>query len=381
MLLSDAIVKVPIPTSFPVGDVNVYVIKGSPLTIVDTGPLSRKALIVLSDSLSSLGYSIQDVEQIILTHSHVDHFGLASIVKNKSGARVYTHPEDRRDVEEFYDEQKRKYREGLSKSGVPRKIIENVANFIRAHAEPVKVDRPLTDGDVVRVDDSVFKVVHTPGHTPGSISLFEESKGVLISGDTLLKEITPNAVSVAKEERGALATYLRTLYKLRDLPVDLVLPGHGDNFTNLKVIVDKYMKHYLGRKSKILRSLSAYPKNAYQIMTDIFGHLVGMNVFLGISEVFGHLEILMNEGYVASYEQRGQIFYKKRKGDGGYSPLNSGFLFSKKAEMPSMVSSADASRPKAWASTFRPTSSGNWAPMLIACFASLSAIGGPSASR
>ncbi len=310
MSLTDAIVKVSVPTPFPVGDVNVYIIKREPLTLIDAGPLTEKAMAIIADSLSTLGHQIQDIEQIILTHGHVDHFGLVRRLKKESGAKVYINPKDNSNVTEFPEEQKRKNREGLSKSGVPLIIMENTVNFIRDYGEPVEVDGYLLNNDVLRFNNIVFKVIHTPGHSPGSICLFEETKGILISGDTILQEITTNAISIAKEERGELATYLKTLKMLTELPVNIVLPGHGDNFSNHKLVVKNYMKQYLKRKQKVLRSISVHPKNAYQIMIDIFGQLMGMNVFLGMSEVLGHLDILINEGHVTSHEDENQIIYK-----------------------------------------------------------------------
>jgi len=80
--------RLPIPTPFAVGRVNCYLIVDKPLTLVDTGPNSGKALDELEQSLGAHGHRVEDLERIVVTHQHIDHLGLVDILARRSGAEV-----------------------------------------------------------------------------------------------------------------------------------------------------------------------------------------------------------------------------------------------------------------------------------------------------
>src|SRR5438105_434174 len=109
--------KLVVPTPFPVGPINIYLIVEDPLTLVDTGPKTDEALAAVRDQLGKLGFSTKDIKRIILTHTHEDHCGLAGILQRESGARVYVHEWEYQNIS--IHRQTRVNRDLLRRAGVP----------------------------------------------------------------------------------------------------------------------------------------------------------------------------------------------------------------------------------------------------------------------
>jgi len=162
----------PIPTPFAVGRVNVYLIEDDPLTLVDTGPNSGKALDELEQALAAHGRRVEDLELIVITHQHLDHQGLAQILARRSGAEVAALDKLVPLFERFAEanEADDTFAEGLMlRHGLSPDVavaLRSVSRAFRAWGSSVEVTRPLHDGDVLELRDRRLQVFHRPGHSP-----------------------------------------------------------------------------------------------------------------------------------------------------------------------------------------------------------------------
>jgi len=187
--------RISVPKPFYVRPVNVYLIEEDPLTLIDAGPRDDASLEALRSGLNQLGYKLSDIKRIIISHAHADHYGLARVIVEESGAIAYIHEWDAPAVSG--DTDYRAYRELLTASGVPREAIDRMeVGYVKfqGFAYPLDHVETLTDNDEVLFEHESLTVVHTPGHTPGSICLVRTSNRLVFASDTVLKTITPNPV-------------------------------------------------------------------------------------------------------------------------------------------------------------------------------------------
>jgi glyoxylase-like metal-dependent hydrolase (beta-lactamase superfamily II) len=156
--------------------VNVYLIEEDPLTLIDAGPRDDASLGALKAGLASLGHKLSDIKRIIISHAHADHYGLARVIVEESGATAYIHEWDAPAVSANTDY--RAYRELLIAAGVPREVISRMeAGYekFKGFAYPLDHVETLKDNDEILFEHESLSVVHTPGHTPGSICLVRTS--------------------------------------------------------------------------------------------------------------------------------------------------------------------------------------------------------------
>ena len=306
----------PIPTPFMVGRVNTYLIEDDPLTLVDTGPNSGKALDELEQALAAHGHRVEDLELILLTHQHIDHIGLASILARRSGAEVAAldklAPILQRfaEVNEADDEfaEALMLRHGLSPDVAVS--LRSVSRAFRAWGGSVEVTRPLTDGGVLELRDRRLQVFHRPGHSPTDTIFWDEERSELIAADHLIKHISSNplltrALDGSSERPQALVTYMDSLRKTREMPAKLVLSGHGDPIDDHVSLIDERFRLHERRAKKILGLITQEPRTAHDIAQELWGNIAVTQAFLTLSEVLGHVDLLINAGSVREVDRDG----------------------------------------------------------------------------
>lgn len=288
-----------IPTPFPVGDVNCHFLDGKEPALVDPGPRTPEAWAALSKRLEG-----KRIRRLVFTHYHVDHAGLARRLQAEHGVEVAAHSVDGGVMAHWGDQadaRVRDYAAGLTRAGVPPEQRERMRYGgikVESLADPVKPDTLLEEGDHVRLGDQTFEVLHTPGHTAGSMLLRSAKRDGTFSGDTLLPHITPNALSVRASERGALPDYLATLRRLQHEELGTVLPGHGRAFRDASKVIRNALHHADVRQERIVRLLRERPGTAYEVARRLFLRLPDEQLFLAVSETLGHLEHLRLRGRV-----------------------------------------------------------------------------------
>jgi glyoxylase-like metal-dependent hydrolase (beta-lactamase superfamily II) len=289
---------------------NVYVLGKGPLTMIDAGPKINGAMDFVRRELNAIGFGFGAIEKIIVTHGHVDHFGLAARIRNAAGhtVRILAHPEEKWRMSMGNFESglwSQEANDLMVMAGAPSERIEQARKRFRDMsklAEPLDDVDFLEDGEELAGSDFRLKVIHTPGHTAGSICLFESQSKVLFAGDTIIKHISPNPIVEPRRKflrdpcYRSLAAYLSTLDRLKSLAVDFVFPGHGEYVRDLRETIQTYSTHHKERMDLIWKALRKGPSPVYNLVNEVFPYVPEDHIFLGISEIISHLEVLVREG-------------------------------------------------------------------------------------
>ena len=294
--------KLRLPTPFPVGPINIYIIVEEPITLLDTGPKTEEALAALREQLRSLGLIVGDIKRIILTHTHEDHCGLAGVLQQESGAQVYVHEWEYQNISQ--QRQTRVNRRLLRDAGVPEKEVEEIAaryQWIHDFADPVEDVVAYRGQEEFIFAGGSLRVVHTPGHTPGSCCFLRESNRLMLTGDTILKTITPNPVlnvdPIDQSRRfPSLGEYLVSLAHIRSLAPTLLLTSHGDEVTDYEEHFYRLLRHITQRQTKIINSVPKNGITAWEMSQLIFPGAESINRFLAVSEVIAHLDLAVADG-------------------------------------------------------------------------------------
>jgi glyoxylase-like metal-dependent hydrolase (beta-lactamase superfamily II) len=316
----------PIATPFAVGRVNCYLIEDDPLTLVDTGPNSGRSLDELESALREHGRRIEDLERIVITHQHMDHLGLVGILARRSGAEVCVLDVLAPVVEEFAAHADRDDELAVAlmlRHGIPREVVtalRSVSQSFRGWGGSAHVDRPLADGEALEFAGRSLQVLHRPGHSPSDTLFWDAQRGMLLGGDHLLAHISSNPV-VSRPLGGrsgepgdgrprALITYLRSLAETRAMPVEVVLGGHGEPVREHAALIDERVGLHERRARKIGGLIRERPRTAYEIAQELWGNVAVTQAYLTLSEVLGHVDVLLDGGEVHEIEVGGVVRYE-----------------------------------------------------------------------
>lgn len=310
-----------IPTPFQVGRVNTYLLDDQPLTLVDSGPNSGKALDELERQLASLGHRIEEIELVIITHQHIDHLGLVDIVAKRSGAEVAAIDAVVPFVENYGGDAERDDAEAaalMRRHGISEEVVtalRQVSGSFRAWGAKATVTRPLHDGETLELRDRRLEVQHRPGHSPSDTLFWDEQRRILIAADHLIKHISSNPLisrplDGSAERTQALVTYLESLKRTRELPAEIVLSGHGEPITDHVALIDERFRLHQRRAEKLYRLIAEQPRTGHELAQALWGDVAVTQAFLTLSEVIGHVDLLVNAGYVREVEEGEVVRYE-----------------------------------------------------------------------
>jgi glyoxylase-like metal-dependent hydrolase (beta-lactamase superfamily II) len=314
--------RIILPTPFHVGPVNVYLIKGSVPTLVDTGPHWPPAWEALQKALEALDCPVEKLGQVVLTHGHVDHSGQAHRIQKISGAEVFLHAGDafrvRQPFSAYGEGDLRYLDEFYAAHGIPESITAVVKKTYAAYYtqffEPPARISLVEDGQKIEAAPYTFSVVHCPGHAPGSICLWEAEKKFLLSGDHLLKDITPNPVLEVpyngRPRFPSLIHYIKSLEKVKALTPLRALPAHGSFIEDMPALIDYLCNHHRIRRTLLKGFLRRGPKTIYELCLELFGELPPQQMYLEVSEILGHLDVIHEEGLLSSFKAEERIYYQ-----------------------------------------------------------------------
>jgi glyoxylase-like metal-dependent hydrolase (beta-lactamase superfamily II) len=320
--ISDAGIRVMrIPTPFQVGRVNTYLLEDAPLTLVDSGPNSGKALDELERQLQALGHRIEDLELVIVTHQHIDHLGLVDIVAKRSGAEVAALDLLAPFVENFGDDAERDDEEAaalMRRHGISEDVVtalRQVTGSFRAWGSKAHVTRPLRDGELLELRDRRLEVQHRPGHSPSDTVFWDEARRILLAADHLIKHISSNPLisrplDGSAERTQALVTYLESLRKTRELPAEIVLSGHGEPITDHRALIDERFRLHQRRAEKLYGLIAKQSRTGHELAQALWGDVAVTQAFLTLSEVIGHVDLLVNAGHVREVEDGDVVRYE-----------------------------------------------------------------------
>ncbi len=316
------IVPLSIPTPFYVGDVNVYLIKEDPLTLIDAGPKTVEAEKVLREKLRREGVEFTDIRRIVLTHAHEDHCGLAAKIRDEAkNAEIFVHGWETGHL--FGRLAREENRKLMIRAGVPEMVFDEMQTM---YAEISLLTDALSDGEFSALNDEqeiefssgMLKVLHTPGHTPGSCSFLREANRTIIVGDCVLKRITPNPIVApdpfdAEKRFASLGEYLVSLAKIRSYSPTLIYGGHGEPITDFEEIFNRYVRSIDERQRNVISLISKSGATAFDVAQKLFPNSIDANVhrFLAISESIAHLDYAEQSGKIALEFKNGVEIYKK----------------------------------------------------------------------
>jgi glyoxylase-like metal-dependent hydrolase (beta-lactamase superfamily II) len=310
-----------IPTPFAVGRVNCYLLEDEPLTLIDTGPNSGKALDELQAQLAAHGHSIDDLELVILTHQHIDHLGLVEIIVDHSDAEVAALDLAAERLANFGEDAEREDEfavELMLRNGIPSEVafaLQSVSRSFRGWGSRAQVTRQLADGEEIGFRDRTLQTLHRPGHSPSDTVFWDEQRQILIAADHLIAHISSNPLITrpldgSAERTQALVTYIASLRKTREMPAEIVLSGHGEPIVDHVALIDDRLAKHERRKEKIYGLIEEKPRSGYEIAQAIWGNVAVTQAFLTLSEVIGHADLLVNEGRVREADDGEVIRYE-----------------------------------------------------------------------
>ena len=311
-----------VPTPFAVGRVNCYLIEDEPLTLVDAGPNSATSLTALEAALRTHGNRVEDLERIVVTHQHIDHIGLVEILATRSGAEVCALDL----LAPWLADYKREMEEGDSfsaeimlRNGIPQDIVyalRAVSASFRAWGAAARVTTPLADGALLEFASRSWRVLHRPGHSPSDTVFWDEASGELFGGDHLIKHISSNPL-ISKSLHGggdrrprALMIYMDSLSLTREMELEVVYAGHGEPVEDHRALIDERFKMHERRANKLHGLIAAQPRNAYELAQEMWGNVAVTQAFLTLSEVLGHVDLLIDEGRVVEREADGVVHFE-----------------------------------------------------------------------
>ena len=312
--------QIPIP-SIATRHVNIYVVEGGAgYLLIDTGWDNDETFDAVKKQAADIGVSLEEISQIVITHIHPDHYGLAGRLRGLSNAQIYIHKQERDIIESRYismDGLLQQVAQWLLLNGVPLDELGELQKAsvpVRRFVAPVWPDITLYGGETITAGDFNFEVLWTPGHAPGHICLYEPTSKLLFSGDHILPTITPNVGLHPQSSANPLGDYIDSLNRIKQLEVNLVLPGHEAPFTDLEKRVAEIIKHHEGRNAEILKAIEAEPKTAYQIATELtwsasWQSLDKWNKRLAVLETVAHLESMRLVGEIDKFSRDSKVYY------------------------------------------------------------------------
>jgi glyoxylase-like metal-dependent hydrolase (beta-lactamase superfamily II) len=304
--------------------VNVYVLDTDDgLVVVDTGIRSKRNLAALHDELRAMGAEMSDVRHLLLTHGHSDHFGLAAAMAEATELTVWGHPETKAEVERVFEAVEPADHpavEFFRSMGVPERICDQVIvfeNFMLSTMQaPVKVDRTVVHGDLIELPPFRLRVIHTPGHCPGHVMLFDEPTGRLFCGDHIHPNHLPVCPMIVFPPRPISLDSLReqtprdvhraSLAANADLPVKLHLPGHGAPFEALAPVLSRYAQTTKKRAAALLDATQT-SQSVYAVSKGLFGGRADVVTLLTVGETLFTAIDLERQGRLGMAHQGGLL--------------------------------------------------------------------------
>jgi glyoxylase-like metal-dependent hydrolase (beta-lactamase superfamily II) len=315
-------ITVPIPW---IGSVNLWLLRGEPLTLVDTGPANDRAFATLEDQLGAQGVAVGDLELVLITHHHLDHSGLAARIKEVSGAQIAAHRGTARWGHEYQARtaEERKFTlELMAAHGVPEELIvatEPFYEYIAREGTEFETDRVLLDGETIEAGGRTLRGVFRPGHSTTDTLFVDDLAQEAFVGDHLLAEITTGAELgptelPGDERRRALIEYLSNLRATAAMQLRTCYSGHGPTIHDHRGLIEERLAFHSDRLDRITELVRNGATTAFEIARRLWSDEVARTqTVLAIWEVVGHLDILVNRGTVLEHvDNRGCHHFRAR---------------------------------------------------------------------
>jgi glyoxylase-like metal-dependent hydrolase (beta-lactamase superfamily II) len=311
-------VEVPLPRS-PLKALNSYIVKGhGRFLIIDTGMNREECLIPLQASLKKLNVDL-DKTDFFITHLHADHSGLVGVLSTDSSKVYFNKTEasfvDFQPNEDYW----KKHFVFYAANGFPEDEMMSVWQGHPGYRYSSRRKITFTvmeEGNEIEIGNYLFRCVETPGHSPGHMCLYEADKKILVCGDHILFDITPN-ITHWEQLDNSLGHYLSNLEKVYALDVSLILPGHRSIWNDHRKRIRELQEHHRNRLAEALGAVAEGGKTAWQVAPYItwdidcnsWAEFPSVQKFFAVGETIAHLDYLVSEGKVRKEMKGRQLIY------------------------------------------------------------------------
>lgn len=313
--IAEDVYQLRLPLPFALNHIHVYLLRGkNGWTIIDTGINWKESRQLWQLAFEELGFSLGDIEQIIITHMHPDHFGMAGWLYQLAQEQgktvpIKTSPRENKILEEVWRAKMAlPFSAWLEENGMPGDMAISVHNsmgdtFAMTLPHPPAMEE-ITYGTVLQIGERTVKAIHAPGHSDGQIILYDEADKLLFSGDHVLMKITPNIGLWTHSQGNPLGEFMDSLRELHDLEVRLALPGHRRVIEDWAGRIDELLTHHEHRLNIALEGL----EKGYHTPYEVAGHIFDTSRFsahewrFAVAETLAHLEYLRQKGEISQAE-------------------------------------------------------------------------------
>ena len=280
---------------------NAWAIAAGPgVVLVDTGMHQPGSLGQLERALAQVNLKLEHIQQVVITHAHTDHWGQAAPIVQRTGAKLWMHPDHRHATASELEPEAAMARrmEVGRQSGVPeaalQRYFDQIKNMPSGLAGVIEPDHDLTDGVLIETDLGPWQVYETPGHAPSHICLFQPDRRLLISGDHVLGRISPFFEYGWTPD--PIGEFLGSLDRVDELDARLCLSGHGRTFTDVHAHVEGNRRLVTERLEATARGVAQGPRTALELVPAVFGEPLGPSTRWHLIETLCYLQHLEQEG-------------------------------------------------------------------------------------
>lgn len=302
---TEDIYKLSVHFPFGMKQVNSYLFKGdSGYTIVDTGSCAKES-IAIWEQVMAAGIK---VEKLVLTHTHPDHLGLAGWLQKNYGIPVHLSRLSYNEVKRLRDRERGVWlKDFIKQHGGPEISIDSI--LAEAEAYEFEPDHLFSLDENITLGNDSYEVIHTPGHSADHLCFYSPERQIMVTGDHVLKRISPIIAVWSPEILNPLGDYFRSLDMVSRCQVKLALPGHGELITDLAVRAEEIKSGHMHRLQQTLTAIQEKAKSAGEIYQDVYGKLNIFKFFAPFMTTVSRLIYLESIGKVQSEIKNGKYYY------------------------------------------------------------------------
>lgn len=314
--MTDGIWRIVLPTPWPVGPVNAYLVDDEPLTLIDTGAWDVPTAAALQAGLRAAGHALTDLERIVISHQHLDHWGMATPLADRAGVTTIAafaaldpwlsdYPFSLAREDHFADGLLERHGAdpAVSSAGVYRGDAEYGAS--------VEVTEPLRDGDTLDFAGRRLTAFHRPGHSPSDTVFCDLERGIMIGADHVMARpsvpiLSPPLDGALDGRRPrALADYRASLAATRTMELELILPGHGEVIRDPEAVIGRRLAGYDRMVERVAAAVAPEPLTAIEIAARSRRRVDAASAFFVLCDTLGYLDELLDAGVVVETEEMG----------------------------------------------------------------------------
>lgn len=318
----DDIDVIELPTEWPVGPVNLFLIKGEKLTLLDAGRRLESSWELFNTALKERGLSVMDIEQVVLTHHHTDHVGMLDWLLEKNLIPVYAHRNCRPYLmhdKDYFKGTKEFFANLFYEHGVPDIVIER---FTSAKGEfrglKSKVEIEEIDEGIIIPGLSDWQVIETKGHAQSHISLYRPEDQVFLCGDHLIKHMPAGIfleapISPERNRAKPLLQYIDNLNKCLDFPISLTLSSHGEPIEDVQIHIQEILRKIDKRSQRVKQFLHDGKKNSYHLIQLLYPKRYKKETPILLTDTISLLDLLVDRSEINQERIEGVYYYSVKK--------------------------------------------------------------------